>query len=163
MKVEVTSNAEEVMKSLLARTQAYRQNLRAQMFRALTLLEAEILMNIRSKSGLKVRTGALLNSIGATKKVVDDGHNISGEIGSEGVPYAQIHEHGGTTKAHKIYPRNAQALAFRFGGKNVFAAFVNHPGSKIPARPFLRPALAAKQDEIMKNFGLFIEAAFKRE
>ncbi len=47
--------------------------------------------------------------------------------------YAAIHQFGGQTKPHIIRPRNKKALAF--GGRVVKS--VNHPGSKIPARPFL--------------------------
>jgi phage gpG-like protein len=47
--------------------------------------------------------------------------------------YAGIHQWGGQTKAHEIKPRNKKALAFNGG---VYAK-VKHPGSKIPARPFL--------------------------
>ncbi|MBK6402087.1 MAG: phage virion morphogenesis protein [Rhodocyclaceae bacterium] len=47
--------------------------------------------------------------------------------------YAAIHQLGGQTKPHVILPRNKKALAF--GGHVVKK--VNHPGSLIPARPFL--------------------------
>ncbi len=49
------------------------------------------------------------------------------------VEYAAIHQFGGHTRPHVIRPKTKQALAF--GGK-VFKQ-VNHPGSNIPARPFL--------------------------
>lgn len=48
-------------------------------------------------------------------------------------PYARIHQLGGKTRPHVIKPRNKKALAF--GGRVVKS--VNHPGSDIPARPFL--------------------------
>lgn len=47
--------------------------------------------------------------------------------------YAAIHQFGGKTKAHEIKAKNKKALAF--GGKIVRS--VQHPGSVIPARPFL--------------------------
>ncbi len=47
--------------------------------------------------------------------------------------YAAIHQLGGKTKAHVIRPRNGQALKTPYG---VFKK-VNHPGSKIPARPYM--------------------------
>lgn len=159
--VKTTTNSEELKKELAARLAAYQKDMKFQIFRALTLLEAEILQNIRSKSGLKVRSGSLLNSISASKKVyIDSRGNVVGQIGPEGIPYAAIHEFGGKTRPHRIEPRNAKALAFQMGGKDVFARYVNHPGSNIPARPYLRPALAAKQDEILKTFGVFLVAAF---
>ena len=49
------------------------------------------------------------------------------------VEYAAIHQLGGRTAAHVILPRNKKALKTPFG---LFRK-VNHPGSVIPARPFL--------------------------
>lgn len=72
-------------------------------------------------------TGQLNDSI--YYRVVGEG---SVEIGDPMV-YAAIHQFGGQTRPHKIVPRNKMALAFDGG---VFRA-VNHPGSKIPARPFM--------------------------
>lgn len=160
--VQVSTNSAELRAELESRLDDYRKNLSSQIFRALTVLEAEILQNIRSKSGLKVRSGSLLNSIGASKKVYEDNGQVVGEIGPQGIPYAAIHEFGGKTAAHRIEARNAKVLAFQMGGEQVFAKFVNHPGSNIPARPYLRPALAAKEEEILKDFGLFLIAAFKK-
>lgn len=48
--------------------------------------------------------------------------------------YAAIHQLGGRTKAHVIRPRRGKALAWP-GGRHPVAK-VDHPGSKIPARPF---------------------------
>lgn len=162
VKPVITHNAGELKDAIGKQLSEYQKQLKFQIFRALTVLEAEILQNIRSKSGLKVRSGSLLNSIGASKKVIEEANGtVVGEIGPQGIPYAAIHEFGGVTKPHRIEPRNAKILAFQMGGSPVFARFVNHPGSRIPARPYLRPALAAKQDEIMKTFGVFLIQVFK--
>lgn len=56
----------------------------------------------------------------------------SAQVGTN-VAYAAIHQFGGKTRPHVIRPRNKKALAF--GGRVVKQ--VNHPGSDIPARPFL--------------------------
>lgn len=48
--------------------------------------------------------------------------------------YAAIHQFGGKTRAHVIRAKNKRALSF--GG--IVVRSVNHPGSDIPARPFLR-------------------------
>ena len=40
------------------------------------------------------------------------------------------------------------------------AMFILRKSVDIPARPFLRPALVAKQDDIMTTFWLFLPAAF---
>ena len=50
------------------------------------------------------------------------------------VKYAAIHQFGGITKPHIIRARDKKALAF---GGRVFKS-VKHPGSNIPARPFLQ-------------------------
>ncbi|MGC4076279.1 MAG: phage virion morphogenesis protein [Rubrivivax sp.] len=49
------------------------------------------------------------------------------------VVYARIHQFGGQTKPHVIRAKNKKALYTPFGPRKS----VNHPGSKIPARPFL--------------------------
>lgn len=162
MPISSDNTSHDLRLELEASLQVYGKGLALQVFRALTLLEAEILQNLRSRSGLHVRSGALINSVAASKKITNDGHgNVTGEIGSVGVPYARIHEFGGTTRPHVIRPRNASVLAFQKNGQDVFARFVNHPGSKIPARPYLAPALKTKQEEILKTFGLFLSASFK--
>ncbi len=48
--------------------------------------------------------------------------------------YAAIQNFGGKTKAHVIKPREKRVLAF--GG--IIVRSVNHPGSKLPARPFMK-------------------------
>lgn len=58
--------------------------------------------------------------------------NDSAVVGTNKV-YAAIHQFGGKTRPHVIRPRYKRALAF--GGRVVKS--VNHPGSNIPARPFL--------------------------
>jgi phage virion morphogenesis protein len=50
--------------------------------------------------------------------------------------YAAIHQFGGKTGPHIIRPKRKQAL-FWPGAKHP-ARSVNHPGSDIPARPFLK-------------------------
>ncbi|MDR0402031.1 MAG: phage virion morphogenesis protein, partial [Treponema sp.] len=53
-------------------------------------------------------------------------------VGSNMV-YSRIHQEGGKTGAHIIKPRHKKALAF----KGIVRRLVKHPGSDIPARPFL--------------------------
>ena len=50
-------------------------------------------------------------------------------------PYAAIHQFGGKTRPHTIRPKGKKALAWA-GGKHPVKV-VRHPGSDIPARPFL--------------------------
>ncbi len=49
--------------------------------------------------------------------------------------YAAIHQLGGKTAPHKILPKNGKALFWPGAAHPV--AFVNHPGSKMPPRPYL--------------------------
>jgi len=89
---------------------------------------------------LNVRSGALRASIEAS--VASDGDGISATVGSVGdVKYAAIQEYGGKTAAHEILPAKAQALAFLEGGALRFAHRVEHPGSIIPERSYLRSSL----------------------
>ena len=53
-------------------------------------------------------------------------------IGSN-LKYSRIHQEGGKTGAHEIRPRHKKALAFN----GIVRALVKHPGSDIPARPYL--------------------------
>lgn len=183
-----SDNSDQAIKQLTEELAAYRKNLRKQVFGALTILEAEILNQIRSKAGLHVRTGALLNSIGASKKVYEQDGLIVGSIGPEGIPYAAIHEFGGT-----VIPKNKQFLAIPTGenrrpdglarmtttelrntgksfirdgiiflqeGKKITPMFVLKRSVTIPKRPYLSTALEAKRDEIFKEFGVFLQASF---
>lgn len=184
------SNADELMRQLQDQLAGFQKNLGNQVFSALTLLEAEILSQLRGKSGLHVRTGALLNSISRSKKVTlnSDG-SVTGEIGPEGIPYAAIQEFGGT-----IVPKSKQFLAipteenrrddglpimtttelkatgnsfirnsmiFLAEGKKITPMFLLRRSVTIPARPYLSTALANTQDQILKDFGVFIQAAFE--
>jgi phage gpG-like protein len=117
-------------------------------------LQAKVQQNL-SGDVLNLRTGALRASI--TVDAGEDATGLSGRVGSD-LPYAAINEFGGQTPAHDIEVRKAKALAFMLGGKLVFARHVHHPGSRIPARSFLRSALddmapdiaAELQDAVMQ-------------
>ncbi|WP_295756039.1 phage virion morphogenesis protein [Undibacterium sp.] len=85
------------------------------------------------KPGPRRSGGMVLQDTGRLRDSIVPSHTgDSASIGTN-VVYAAIHQFGGQTKAHVIRPKNKKALAF--GGRVVKK--VNHPGSKIPARPFL--------------------------
>jgi len=86
-------------------------------------------------------------------RVTVTGTNIEGEKGTS-VPYGAIQEHGGTTKPHVIVPKRASVLSF--GGR--FYKKVNHPGSVIPPRPYLTPALIGSQDKISTIFQMTVKS-----
>ncbi len=79
-----------------------------------------------------------------------DADSVVASVASEGdVKYAAIQEYGGKTSAHEILPVKAQALAFVVGGAQLFARRVEHPGSLIPERSYLRSSLDDMRDEIL--------------
>lgn len=63
---------------------------------------------------------------------------------------AAMTEEGGHTKAHTIRPPSGGVLVLKLGGGRV--AFtrkaVRHPGSRIPRRPFAKPAIEHELDRI---------------
>lgn len=137
-------------RELLARLSAMPDKVRTALVRKVTTLALKLEAKVKGKlSGqvLHVRTGALRRSI--FHEVDQSTTAVTGKVASSGdVKYAAIHEFGGTTKAHIIEPVKAKALAFMMGGKQVFARRVNHPGSRIPERSFLRSSMRDMREEI---------------
>jgi len=128
-------------------------------------------------SGLHVRSGDLRRSM-AAMAVEEDSHGIrGGMVAGQGLPYAPIHEHGGT-----IVPKNGTYLTIpigealtdagvaRFGALDaeaegyktfvrnniifgvkdgqLFPLFILVTSVTIPARPFVGPTLDANRDWI---------------
>lgn len=88
---------------------------------------------------LGVGTGRLRSSI--RYRVNSQGDDMQVTFGTD-VPYAAIHEFGGKTRPHVIRPRRKGFLAFIKNGQWVYTrGQVQHPGSTIPARPYLRPGV----------------------
>jgi hypothetical protein len=196
IKIELDDLAVQELRNDLKSAQ---KKIKEQVFRALTLLEAAILRNIRDN--FNVMSGRMLGSVGKSKKVREESDGvIVGEIGLKGVPYAAIKEFGGIIK-----PKNALALTipteenmrrdgqakltaqeimksgrgfirdgimfqkkFKVGkGKStkeeITPMFILKKSVVIPAKPFIRPAIAQTQDQILKNFGLFLAASFVKD
>jgi phage gpG-like protein len=110
---------------------------------------------------LNARSGALRDSIMA--EVSTTGNGVLASIGSFGdVKYAAIQEYGGKTAAHEILPAKALALAFAAGGAEHFARRVEHPGSAIPERSYLRSSLEEMSDEIASSFAEAAAEAWSR-
>jgi len=110
-------------------------------------LEAYIKKNKLSGQVLNRKTGRLARSI--THAVDAQPHAVWGRVFSTGdVPYAGIHEYGGQTGAHIILPKKASVLAFVKDGQKVFARKVNHPGSTMPERSYMRSSLREMSVEI---------------
>lgn len=62
-------------------------------------------------------------------------------------PYARVVTDG--SRAHRIEPRNARALHWMDGGRDVFARAVNHPGTR--PNPFPRKAIEARKSWLMER------------
>lgn len=140
-------------RQVIARLQEMPDSLRQILRRRVWALTLKLQARVQRKlSGqvLNVVTGALRRSI--QSDVREEATAVLGRVFSTGdVKYARIHEFGGRTRAHVIEPRKASALLFAMGGKNVFARRVNHPGSVMPERSFMRSSLAEMQDEIIRT------------
>ena len=91
----------------------------------------------------KARGSTLLRS-GNLMKSITPSHDGESAAVSSGLVYARIQNFGGKTKPHDIIARNGKSLAFTKGGKTVLCRSVHHPGSDIPARPFM----VIQQDDI---------------
>jgi len=113
-------------------------------------------------SKLTVRSGRLIRSLSPQggaftaagereqiREVQTRGGKVVGIFGTR-VPYAAIHEYGGTIPAMTIYPRKAKALHFfTKEGKEVFAKYANVPARTMPARPYLGPAAKEAEPKIV--------------
>jgi phage gpG-like protein len=130
-------NRERIQARLSNASVGIRAALRAAIQASVIEMEAQVKEKL-SGPVLKNRTGRLRNSI--VSNVTDDATTITGTVAAN-TPYAAIQEYGGTTRAHLIQARDAQSLFFMMGGRKVFAKSVNHPGSNIPERSYLRSTL----------------------
>lgn len=108
---------------------------------------------------LKNQSGTLRRSI--TPAVKTAGAVLTGEVATN-IEYAAIHEYGGRTKPHDIFPRKGRALAFMMGGKKVIVKSVHHPGSVFPERSFMRTALNEMQPEIRSAFEAAVSEVINR-
>lgn len=138
--------------ALIARLDAIPESVRATLIAKVYALQVLVGGTVKRRlSGevLNVRSGDLRASINDSDPPVVTGSSVLGRVTQSGdVKYGRIHEKGGTTKPHVIEAKKGKALAFLVGGKMAFARRVNHPGSKIPARPFMAPSLAEHAEEI---------------
>ena len=95
--------------------------------------------------------------------VAADGDTIVATVGSLGdLKYAAIQEYGGKTSAHEILPDKAKALAFAAGGAMRFATRVEHPGSTIPGRSYLRATLEEQSDAIVAALAATPQESWER-
>lgn len=123
-------------------------------------LETELLTKQKlSGQVLRVRTGLLRASINS--RVTEGASQVTATIGTN-VKYAGIHEFGGKIHVPEIRPVKARALAFRVGGKTVFAMSARAHDVRIPERSFLRSALREMQPKIKAELQATVNEAMRR-
>lgn len=130
---------------LAARWAGFDQRMRQGLEQAMARLGEDLASRVGDKLGgavLQRRSGRLAAAQQAV--VTSDGAAVAISVGFDPrqVPYGAIQEYGGTTRAHLIEAKGGRALTFTMGDRLVFAKRVQHPGSVIPERSFLRAALA---------------------
>lgn len=106
---------------------------------------------------LHQRKGTLNDSVPGASGIEETGALVKVHVGAW-TTYAAIHEYGGQTSPHEIFPKHAKALAFRAswgpgrgkGGLTVLKS-VQHPGSKMPVRSYLRTTLQERKEEFRQG------------
>lgn len=145
--MSVALDADAVNAGLARLPSRVRAALEAKMAAAASEVQRHVVDDKLQGQMLKPRTGRLAAAVERSVRV--GGDKIEGDVFvADGVPYAAILEHGGTTAPHDIIPDKAKALAFAAGGKHIFARVVHHPGSRFPARPYLASALDDEAETI---------------
>lgn len=152
-RITVTVNPREADRKLKVLPELQRRRIRGVVIRDTRELAVRVRQNLSGKV-LNVRTSKLLTSI--KNELVENATSVYGRVFTRGVVYARIHEFGGQTRPHLIVAVHARALHFFIGNQEFFRKSVNHPGSKIPERSYLRSALAEMKAKITKDL---IEAA----
>lgn len=160
LSILLTTNALEIAEEFEQIAIENRQQMSLAMFRAMSILKAQVQQNLRSESGLNVRSGTLLNSIAFD--IQQKALEIEGRLGPENVPYAAIHEFGGEIPARFIKPRLKQALSWSGPEGTAFSSGHWMPKIQIPARPYLRPAVREHADAIAEKFAIFMTEPFEK-
>jgi phage gpG-like protein len=92
-------------------------------------------MRVTGKGLSELRSRLILTDTSTLRNSINFRALARGVEGFTNVEYAAIHHLGGQTPAHEIRPRVKKALFWP--GAAYPVKLVKHPGSKIPARPFL--------------------------
>lgn len=141
-------------KELIARLDAMPERVREALLVKVTSLTAQLHAKVFDKLSddvLHVRTGELRRSINSD--VQSSGNFVEGivysSVNSPANKYAAIQEYGGTVHIPEITPVKASVLHFLVGGKDVFAMRVRAHDVTIPARSYMRTALAEMEPAIL--------------
>jgi phage gpG-like protein len=140
-------------KEVIAKLTAMPNKVKASLERKVTALAYQLLAKVKGKlSGevLKVRSGLLRDS--AFERVLSTATSVTGQVVEPGsVPYAAIHEFGGTINVPEIVPVKAKALMFQAGGATVFAARTRAHTVTMPERSYMRSSLADMEQQIREG------------
>ena len=162
MKVLIKTDLADYIKEVKATGKAVEDQLFKETFRALSIIEIEAKNNLRSRSGLNVISGTLLNSI--EKEITKTRDGVEGFVGpNERVPYAAVHEFGHIFDARFVAPRNRIALRFiAANGEVAFSKGHIIPSFEVEARPYMQPALERAAPIIEAKFGLFVDTILRK-
>lgn len=111
---------------------------------------------ISSSVAARAASHRILQNSGRLAASITPASDAHQAIVGTNVVYAAIQHFGGKTRPHVIVPRHKRALAF--GGHIVKR--VNHPGSTIPARPFLVLGPTG-EDRIVGAANAFLQTAIR--
>lgn len=113
---------------------------------------------------LRIRSGKLRRTVRVDGPRKEGGRYVGGIFaGSSTVPYARIHELGGTIPARIVRPRKAQFLSWvGKDGVRVFARQVSIPAVTIRPRPYLTPAMTEGRDLIAADVQRRLQALARR-
>ncbi len=156
----VTVDDKKLIQQLDAMPAKIRDALYKTVFTLALKLQKHIVYDKLQGQVLNHRSGKLQQSI--QNEVTQSSQGILGRVFSSGdVKYAAIHEFGGRTAPHVIEAKNGEALAFMFNGKQAFFKKVNHPGSVMPQRSFMRSSLRDMRPEIIESIKKAVGEATK--
>lgn len=98
--------------------------------------------------------GKILQRSGQLAASIVQAYDVNTAVVGTNKVYGAIHQFGGRTKPHVIRAKNKRALSF--GG--IVVRQVNHPGSNIPARPYLRLSPRDVRDMVETARGFYWKA-----
>lgn len=144
LKVRVGSIGNRVVDALEAET-------RRQMGLMADVVRANIVASFHNPERMKAAVGSRTQRAGA---VITGEVDASGALTGQVLPFMSIQETGGTTRPHVIAARAARALSFFWEREGVMflGQRVNHPGSKITGRHFVKNAFDARREETITAF-----------
>jgi len=157
------SHAQQAFQGFAARyPKAVVAGMRAGLLRAHQSAVREYIVT-RSGPPLSDRLTKRSGRLSGTVRMIEPKHKgrefVGGlRAGGSRAPYAGIHEKGGRTRPHIIRAKRARFLHWIDKlGQHRFARSVKHPGSRIPARPYLMPSLEKHRPQIEKQIAIALE------